>query len=330
MDESLSASNPVTGESQMQVAWSAEEDSGSATISQPAGMVIEQKYTSWHGQLNPRWMRNWSILRHHLFGIVKKGHRPWPLIIRIIVLIILLGSMVDLALTMLSALIGVPELHSLFGVSRDNLYGHVMGFFPRNILFYPVVAALLVGGMISEDRQHGTSALYFSRPITRFDYVMMKFLSVFLILFIIVDGTLALYYMGEIIAMGHGWSWIVDTFDQFLIAAIGGVLLCFTYTCIGLALSSVSRGRFFPGIALLAVIIGTKTVAAIVESLFDRSILYLISPHDCLAHITQALIGTTQTYSHPWTWSLFSLLTMNAVAVWVLTTRVASMEVTRE
>jgi len=330
MVESVDADNPVTGQSQMQVAWSSEEEGASATISKPTGMVIEQKYTSWKGELNPRWMRNWSILRHHLFGFVKKGHRPWPLVIRIIVLIILLGSMVDVALTVLSSLIGVAELHSLFGVSRDNLYGHVMGFFPRNILFYPVVAALLVGGMVSEDRQHGTSALYFSRPITRFDYVLMKFLSVFLLLFIIVDGTLALYYLAEIVAMGHGWSWIIDTFDQFLIAALGGVLLCFTYTCIGLALSSISRGRFFPGIAFLAIIIGTKTVAAIVERLFDRSILYLISPHDCLAHVTQALIDTTQTYDHPWTWSLFSLLTMNAIAAWILTTRVASMEVTRE
>ena len=95
---------------------------------------------------------------------------------RIFILIAFLASLADAGMTLLSGLVGSSEFHALFGVSRDNLYGHVLGFFPRNVLYYPLVAALLVGGVISEDRQHGTSALYFSRPISRFDYVGMKFI----------------------------------------------------------------------------------------------------------------------------------------------------------
>ena len=76
--------------------------------------------------------------------------------------------------------------------------------------------------------------------------------------------------------------------------------------------------------------LGTKTLAAIVQGLFDRSILYLISPYDSVAHVGQALIGTNVVYDHPWIWSLASVVAINAISLYVLSVRVSSMEVTRE
>ena len=327
---------PVTGKVRLEAAWGSTEGDEDLTVSDtPApisdGQIFKQQYKQWNGELNPRWMRNWAILRHHLLGVFKKGHRPWGMPIRLYLLVVFIASLSDVGMTLLSGLIGDSGLHSIWGVSRDNLYGHVLGFFPRNMLYYPVVAALLVGGVISEDRQHGTSALYFSRPITRFDYVGMKFLSVAIIQALIILVTLALYYFAEIATMGRGWAWIIDTFPMFLATVLSALLLIFTYTSIGLSLSSVSKGKFFPGIALLSIVLGTKVLAFIVSNLFDREILYLISPYDCLAHVGQAIIGTQPTYDqYSWTWSLASLVAMNALALYVLSTRVSSMEVTRE
>jgi len=327
---------PVQGQARMDVAWGAndgDETGASAQTAQAAasGEIFEQHYTPWNGTLNPRWMRNWAILRHHVLGIFSKGHRPWSMPTRIFILITFLAAMGDAALTLVSSLFGEAELHSIFGVSRDNLYGHVLGFFPRNTLYYPLIAALLVGGVISEDRQHGTSALYFSRPVSRFDYVGMKFLAVALIQAIVVLLTYCLYFLTEILAFGRGWAWMVDVFPMFVAGLLAGVLLIFTYTSIGLSLSSVSRGRFFPGIGLLAILFGTKTMASIVKNLFEREVLYLFSPYDCLAHVGQTIMGTQPTYTqYPWTYSLVALIAMNATALYILATRVASMEVTRE
>ena len=159
----------------------------------------------------------------------------------------------------------------------------------------------------------------------------MKFLSVALIQTLVVLLTYALYFLAEVLAFGRGWAWMVDVFPMFLAGFFAGLLLIFTYTSIGLSLSSVSTGRFFPGIGLLAIVFGTKTLASIVKNLFEREILYLISPYDCVAHVGQALIGTQSTYDqYSWTYSLVALVVMNAVALYVLATRVASMEVTRE
>jgi ABC-type transport system involved in multi-copper enzyme maturation permease subunit len=333
---SYDAAAPVKGQGRMDAAWGSSEgdEDLSAQVSpskDTTGFVFEQVYQPWNGTLNPRWMRNWAILRHHVAGIFKKGHRPWSIPTRLFLVVVFIASLADVGLTLLSALIGSAELHSMWGVNRDNLYGHVLGFFPRNVLYFPIVAALLVGGVISEDRLHGTSALYFSRPINRFDYVMMKYLSVALIQAMIVLLTLCLYYFSEIVSMGRGWAWIIDTFPLFIAAFIGGTLLIITYTSIGLGLSSVSKGKFFPGIGLVAIVLGTKTLALIVSQLFDREILYLLSPYDCLAHVGQAIIGTEPTYEqYSWTWSLASLVAINAISLYVLSTRVSSMEVTRE
>ena len=336
LSERLSPEAPVTGKVRLEAAWGSTEGDEDLTVPQKQdsgheGHVFQQQYKPWNGQLNPRWMRNWSILRHHLLGIFKKGHRPWGVPIRLYLLVVFVASLTDVGLTLISGLIGDAGFHSVWGVSRDNLYAHVLGFLPRNMLYYPVVAALLVGGVISEDRQHGTSEMYFSRPISRFDYVSMKFLSVALIQALIIHVTLGLYYLAEIVTMGRGWAWIIDTFPMFLATVISGFLLIFTYTSIGLSLSSVSKGKFFPGIALLSIILGTKVLAFIVSNLFDRDILYLLSPYDCLAHVGQAIIGTQPTYDqYSWTWSLAALVAMNGLALFVLSTRVSSMEVTRE
>ena len=330
------AEAPVTGQARMDTAWGSSEGdediSEMASIGQnDSGEIFKQNYEPWRGELNPRWMRNWAILRHHILGIFKKGHRPWGIPTRIFLVLVFFASLSDAGLTLLASLIGDSEFHGWWGVNRDNLYGHVLGFFPRNVMYYPIVAALLVGGVISEDRLHGTSALYFSRPINRFDYIGMKYASVAFIQAIIIIFTLFLYYLTEIIAFGRGWAWIVDTFPIFLGALMGGVLLIITYTSIGLALSSVSKGKFFPGIGLLAIILGTKTLAIIVKNLFEREILYLLSPYDCLAHVGQTLVRTQPTYDqYSWTWSLASLIVMNAIALYVLSSRVSSMEVTRE
>ncbi|RJU82096.1 MAG: hypothetical protein DWB99_05070 [Candidatus Poseidoniales archaeon] len=333
---SYDAEAPVKGKGRMDAAWgSSQGDEVNTAQVAPSkdttGFIFEQVYQPWNGTLNPRWMRNWAILRHHVAGIFRKGHRPWSIPTRLFLVVVFIASLADVGLTLLSALIGSAELHSMWGVNRDNLYAHVLGFFPRNVLYFPIVAALLVGGVISEDRLHGTSALYFSRPINRFDYVMMKYISVALIQAMIVLLTLCLYYFSEIISMGRGWAWIIDTFPLFLAAFVGGTLLIITYTSIGLGLSSVSKGKFFPGIGLIAIVLGSKTLAIIVSQLFDREILYLLSPYDCLAHVGQAIIGTEPTYNqYSWTWSLASLVAMNALSLYVLSSRVSSMEVTRE
>ena len=74
-DETIDASTPVTGQSRMDAAWGS-ESSDQASVAQPVaqtGQVFEQVYVPWEGTLNPRWMRNWAIFRHHVLASFAKA-----------------------------------------------------------------------------------------------------------------------------------------------------------------------------------------------------------------------------------------------------------------
>ena len=77
-------------------------------------------------------------------------------------------------------------------------------------------------------------------------------------------------------------------------------------------MSSVSTNGFFPAIGLLALVLGSKSVAFLVALIFEQDVLYLFSPYDALANVGQA--GTESNYDIPWTWSLVSVVAMNVLS----------------
>ncbi len=326
----------VTGKARMEAAYGSgeTESSGIAMVAKQAasegsGTIFHQVYRPWRGHLNPRWVRNWAIIRHHIYGLFSKGHRPWPLSTKLIVLVIMLGSLLPILVMGMSVLIGASELMEIYGVSRANLWGHVLGTF-HNTCCWPLLTALVVGGLISEDRKHGSSAIYFSRPVTRTDYTLMKYISAASILTLVIVISYCAYYVAAIMFNNEGWAYLLDTIPFFLGGLAVAFLLVITFTSIGLCLSSISSGRFFPAVAFIGILFGSRILAFLIQLLFERDTLYLISPYDNLAHVGQRMMGLNTTYEFPVAWSFVAILIMNAVSLYILITRVNSLEVTRE
>ena len=117
--EFMGESGAVTGKARMEAAYGTGEGEGQgmAMVAQSAtpgsGTIFHQIYRPWRGNLNPRWVRNWSILRHHVYGLFSKGHRPWPMTTKLVVVIVLFGSLLPIismgiaALTVLDALMTI-------------------------------------------------------------------------------------------------------------------------------------------------------------------------------------------------------------------------------
>lgn len=327
------------GQTRMEVAYGAGDgdDDAKAVVARKAsmGVLYEQIYRPWNGQLGPRWVRNYAIFRHHVYGIFSsKGHRHYNPFVRLSILVIFLTSLTPIAMIFLSVTISGGEgsdwLNRMWGVNRYNLWGQVLGYFPRNLCMWPLLTALVVGGMISDDRKNGTSAIYFSRPVTRTDYTAMKYLSSAVVLGFVIVFSYMLYYTSAIVFNGEGWAYLIDTLPMFLGGLLAGILLVITYTSIGMALSSVSQSRFFAAIGFLAIIFGTKIVALMIELIFETTIFYIFSPYDSLAHLGQWLIGIPANYEHSLALSIISVIIYNAASIGLLITRVRSLEVTRE
>ena len=71
-------------------------------------------------------------------------------------------------------------------------------------------------------------------------------------------------------------------------------------------------------------------ITFLIDILFDRDVMYLLSPYDNLAHVGQWAMRLNRTYDFPVAWSIVALLIMNAASMYVLISRVNSLEVTRE
>lgn len=326
------------GQTRMEVAFGAGDGDEEATAivaknNATLGTIFEQKYRPWEGKLGPRWMRNYSIYRHHVYGIfTSKGHKQYHPMVRLLILVIFLAALTPIPMLFISSFVGDDGgfFQKMWGINRYNLWGQVLGYFPRNLCMWPLLTAVVVGGMISDDRQNGTSAIYFSRPISRMDYTSMKYLSVAVILGFVIVFSYFAYYTSAIVFGQEGWAFLADTLPIFLGGIVAGTLVVITYTSIGLSLSSISQSRFFAAIGFLSIIYGTKLVSMLVEMRFDTTFLYIISPYDCLAHFGQFLLGIPSNYDHPLSWSVVSLIGMNSAAIWLLASRVTSLEVTRE
>ena len=273
--EFMGEAGAVTGKARMEAAYGAGdgEGQGMAMVAQSAtveaGTIFHQVYRPWRGKLNPRWVRNWSIFRHHVYGLFSKGHRPWPMTTKLVVVLVLFGSLLPIVTMAMSVLTGLSGLMEFYGVSRANLWGHVLGVF-HNTCCWPLLTALVVGGLISEDRQHGTSAIYFSRPINRTDYTLMKYISAASILSLVIVFSYCAFYAAAILFNNEGWAYLLDTLPYFLGGLVAAVMLVVTFTSIGLALSSLSSGRFFPAVAFLGIIFGSRILAFLIKLLFER------------------------------------------------------------
>ena len=96
----------------------------------------------------------------------------------------------------------------------------------------------------------------------------MKFLSAASILSLVIVISYCAYFAAGIVLNNEGWAFLLDTTTYFIGGLVVAIMLVFTFTSIGLALSSLSTGRFFPAASFLGVIFGTRILAFLIKLLF--------------------------------------------------------------
>ena len=85
-DENQSDLDIGSGQTRMEVAYGAGDgdDDAKAVVARKAslGILFEQIYRPWDGNLGPRWVRNYAIFRHHVYGLfpVSYTHLTLPTI----------------------------------------------------------------------------------------------------------------------------------------------------------------------------------------------------------------------------------------------------------
>ncbi|GAA3056103.1 ABC transporter permease [Kitasatospora albolonga] len=113
--------------------------------------------------------------------------------------------------------------------------------------------------LMSRDLRHHTVPLYFSRPITRGDYVRAKFAAMTSAMLLMTVTPLLVLYLGSIL----GGLPLGKNTGHFLQGLAVAVVLSVLYAALGLAISALTPRKGFGVAAIMGVLVVSQPVAAI-------------------------------------------------------------------
>lgn len=213
--------------------------------------VYDQKYRSWKGRLMPYPRTWWVIAKTHIRLRWKRG---------VIALLILAAFPFLMKALQILAMARLEDYDFLAQFARElEIDARFFRDFLQGQSFWFILMIILTGaGLIANDQKYKASQLYFSKPVTRWDYLGGKFLTVgFYGGLITVGPALLLYTMHLVLAESgaffRSFFWIpfaILAFGLIALLIFGGLILV-----LSALVSSRSAGIFFFAILLFPDII---------------------------------------------------------------------------
>lgn len=218
---------------------------------QPYGEIFDRGYQHYQGE---RRGRSYAIRALIVYSI-KRGlgiKKKWTAKI-IPILLYTIAYLPALIITAVMAIIPGET-----GLSYSSLYG----FMEMVILIF---AATVAPEMLCDDRRENVLQLYFSRPISRLNYLMAKISAMAILLATIVFGPGLLLFIGRALTADNPASWFINNLDEIGRVFAYGTLLSAFYAAIGLTIATFTTRK---GIAAAIMIVGVLVLAAFANALF--------------------------------------------------------------
>jgi ABC-2 type transport system permease protein len=249
---------------------------------QPYGEVFDRGYQRYDGE---RLGRSYAIRALIIYSI-KRGlgiKKKWTAKITPI----LLYSLAYLPAIVITAII------SFFPTETGLGYGSLYGFLDFVILIF---AASVAPEMLCDDRRENVLPLYFSRPLSRLDYLLSKISAMAILMATLVFGPALMLFIGRTLTAGNPASWFINNLDEVLRIFAYGTLLSAYYAAIGLMIATFTTRK---GIAAAIMIVGVIIVTGFINGLYfaiDHSsagMLVYLSPFDLLDGTRAWVFGTS-------------------------------------
>lgn len=227
--------------------------------------LVDNSYQPWDGRRLGRAWRIAAIARVGL-GLAFQGlFTKLLLALSYVIVIIWLGVL------FLMANARVPEVIAV----GNNLYREFLNS-PQYGFLLALLAAMVGARLISRDLRFNAVSMYFSKSITRADYLAGKFLVIagFLLSASFVPSLVL--WVGQI-AMGReiiGWG---DRFRDLLAVTVHSLALVVPTSAAILAFSSWSRNAYVPGILWMLLYAGSLTLGEMLENMVGEEWCKLVS-----------------------------------------------------
>lgn len=198
----------------------------------------------------------------------------------------------------------------------------------RAVRFFAVLAMAWYGaGLICEDRRAGAHLLYFSRPLTRFDYMLAHFATAFTFGAYAVLGPglliclVATFNSPDFVFLTEKWDVILGTIGYSLVfVSVMSALI--------LAVSAVSKRKAYALASVFALFVGTMALGGALRALMKDRNWFMVSIGSHFERVADWMFGSTLSMARwdPW-WSVAALGGLTLLSFAIVAWRVRRMEV---
>jgi ABC-2 type transport system permease protein len=185
----------------------------------------------------------------------------------------------------------VAGILAFLGEQVDFDYDDLNSFIEFTLLIY---AAALAPEMLCDDRRENVLSLYFSRAITRADYLFSKIAAMAILMGTIAFGPLLLLFIAKVLQAEDPIGYLFDHIGDIGRIFVFGTLVSAFFAAIGLGIAAYTNRK---GIASGIFIGGVIFLTALSNALFEavdgelRRFLILVSPMDLVRALSLWLFG---------------------------------------
>ena len=211
------------------------------TATEASGTIYDIGYRRYEG---PRLGRSGAIAAvigagvRAVFGLGRSGRSkviPWGTVV-----LATLPAVVTVAVRVLAGEI-IPDLYGY-----DDYLGQIGGL-------VAIFLAAQAPELVVNDIRYRVLPLYFSRPMSRFDYVAAKLVALALSLLVLTLGPVLILFLGRVLATDDLLAALGDEIGSLPAIVGNGVLHAVVLASLGLAISCLASRRAYAAGAVLAV-----------------------------------------------------------------------------
>jgi ABC-2 type transport system permease protein len=256
--------------------------------------IYDQTFRHYDGPR--RYRALWWPIAQQTVRPVLKARLTWVLLIGMLGIVIFISM----------ALFGLAKVRDLdpqrLGEIRQILRGMSLPIgvdFKLNSLLHAFIEwtgifqwllVLMAQGAISSDKKHNALPLYFSRPLTRRDYITGKVLGLALLPATAVSAGLLLIFVQAAAYLPNSLSYAVSQMPALLLALM---IACFKTVSIAMtmaAISSVTSNSRAAGLMYIGFWLGSNAVAVSLTQSTRESVFAALSPDEALTMLSATIL----------------------------------------
>lgn len=236
----------------------------------PEGQVYRRRYTRYAGARQGR-LRSYSAVIYHSWRRALGIRRKWTS--KILPIILYCAAFIPV--------IGFISVPAILGI--DTIEFEPSGLFSTLSMILLVFAAAASPEMLCDDRREKVLPLYYSRGLSRWDYLMAKLLALGGIMLSVSLFPALILFLGNSFLQAQPFGYLTTNWDEFPRIVTTAILLSLFYSSVGLAVSAMTERKGIASAVIIGIFLaGTAIANGLYESI-DQSwsqFFALVSPMD--------------------------------------------------